>query len=151
MTQTLSKEDLLRRTPVFDGCSQREIQRICRLAEVLPVRSGHPLVRQGQTGREFFLILEGRARVERDGLPVAMLGPGQFFGELSLIDGGACNATVTAEGAMEILLIGRREFSGLLDEAPALRRKLLLGLARRLRDADAPDDDGTARVAGAAG
>jgi len=151
MTPTVSKEELLRRTPVFDGCSQREIQRICRLAEVLPVRSGHPLVRQGQTGREFFLILEGRARVERDGRAVARLGPGQFFGELSLIDGRACNATVIADGAMEILLIGQREFSGLLDEAPALRRKLLLGLARRLREADAQEDDTTERVTRIAG
>ena len=83
------------------------------------------------------MIIEGTARVERHGRKVAELGPGGFFGDLALLDRAPRNATVVAQTPMELVVLGQREFSGLIDDVPGFARKLLAGLARRLREHDA--------------
>jgi CRP-like cAMP-binding protein len=75
--------------------------------------------------------------VTRQGRKVATLGPGSAFGELALLDRAPRNASVVAETPMELVVLGQREFAGILDEVPGFARKLLAGLAHRLRDADA--------------
>ena len=122
--------------PLFSALSQRDLGRIARLGEEIEVEAGTRLVDEGATGDQFFVILRGRAKVTRRGRRVASLSTGESFGELSLLDRGPRTATVTAETRMELLVLGQRQFSGLLDDAPGFSRKLLAGMARRLREAD---------------
>jgi CRP/FNR family transcriptional regulator, cyclic AMP receptor protein len=131
--------DHLADVPLFRACSTKDLKLIGRAATEVDVNAGKELVREGVTGHEFFLILDGDATVSRNGRKVATLGPGKYFGELALLDRGPRNATVTADGPMRVLILGQREFTGLLDEVPGLARKLLSSMAVRLREADAKD------------
>ena len=131
------KADALKKVPLFNGLSQRHLDHIAREADEVKEKAGSVLTRQGGLGREFLLILEGGARVERDGKAIARLGPGDFFGEMSLIDGMPRSATVIAERPSVLLVIEARCFRELLDTVPGLQRKLLITLCARLRAADA--------------
>ena len=92
---------------------------------------------EGETGHEFFVILSGTAQVARHGRKIATLGPGDAFGELALLEKAPRNATVVAETDMELVVLGQREFAGIVDEVPGFARKMLAGMAKRLREADA--------------
>src|SRR5919205_3097373 len=127
----------LQRVPMFSACSKRDLQLVARRAEDVRVPAGKVLVNEGETGHEFFVILDGTARVTRKGRKVATLGPGSAFGELALLDRAPRNATIVAETPMELVVLGQREFAGLIDEVPGFARKLLAGMANRLREADA--------------
>lgn len=129
--------DHLAEVPLFSACSRKELGLVARRAEDVKVDGGKILVSEGATGTEFFVILDGQARVERRGRKVATVGPGDFFGDLALLDRAPRNATVVAETPMELLVLGQREFAALIDEVPGFAHKLLAGLARRLRDQDA--------------
>ena len=129
--------DHLASVPLFSACSKRDLQLVARRAEDVKVDAGRVLVSEGATGSEFFVILDGQAKVTRRGRKVATLGPGDFFGDLALLDRAPRNATVTAETPMELVVLGQREFAGIIDEVPGFAHKLLAGLARRLRQADA--------------
>ena len=122
---------------MFAACNNKELGIIGRASDEVSVAPGKELVAEGSTGHEFFLILDGQAAVKRNGRKVAGLGPGQYFGELALLDRGARSATVVAETAMNLLVLGQREFSAILDEVPGLAHKLLTIMAGRLREADA--------------
>jgi CRP-like cAMP-binding protein len=130
------KNEYLARIPMFQACSQRELATIARAATVIDIDEGKRLTVEGAIGKEFFLILEGKAEVTRKGRHLATLGPGEFFGELALLDNARRDATVTAETPMELLVVNQREFNTLLESSPALTRKLLVGMARRLHDID---------------
>ena len=127
----------LAQVPLFSALSKKELQLVARRAEDVKVDPGRILVSEGSTGSEFFVIIEGTATVSRHGRKVATLGPGDAFGELALLDKAPRNATVTAATPMELVVLGQREFGGLIDEVPGFARKLLAGMARRLRDSDA--------------
>ncbi len=129
--------DRLTNVPLFRSLSRRDLQRVARAADELNIEAGRVLMEQGQVGRECFVILDGTAAVRRKGRKVATLGPGDAAGELALLDKGPRTATVVAETPMTVLVIGSREFSGLLDEVPGLSKKLLVSLATRVRDLDA--------------
>jgi CRP/FNR family transcriptional regulator, cyclic AMP receptor protein len=129
----------LAEVPLFRACSTKDLKFIARAATEVEVSAGKELVREGVPGHEFFLIVSGKADVSRNKRKVAKLGPGQYFGELALLDRGPRNATVTASEPMTVLILGQREFTGVLDEVPGLARKLLTSMAARLRDADAKD------------
>ena len=126
----------LTKVPMFEACSRKELQLIGRLAEDVKVKEGRELVREGSAGREFFVIVDGKANVSRNGRKVATLGPGNYFGELALLGNAPRNATVEAASDMEVVVLGQREFLGLLNQVPALSIKVLKGMAGRLRDAD---------------
>jgi CRP/FNR family transcriptional regulator, cyclic AMP receptor protein len=123
--------------PLFSACSKKELQLVARRAEDVNVEAGKVLVREGAAGAEFFVIVEGTAEVSRHGNKVAELGPGAFFGDLALLDKAPRNATVTAVTPMELVVLGQREFAGIIDEVPGFAHKLLAGLAHRLRQYDA--------------
>jgi CRP-like cAMP-binding protein len=129
--------DHLAEVPLFSALSRKELALVARRAEDVKVQPGKVLVTEGSTGSEFFVIIGGNAKVSRRGRKVATLGPGAAFGELALLDKAPRNATVTAETPMELVVLGQREFGGIVDEVPGFARKLLAGMARRLRDADA--------------
>ncbi|HEX2039726.1 MAG TPA: cyclic nucleotide-binding domain-containing protein [Acidimicrobiales bacterium] len=137
MARKDEKLDQLGRMWLFSACSKRDLQTIGRTSDEVDVPAGHTLTEEGKQGHEFYLILDGQASVRRNGKKVATLGPGQYFGELSLLDKGPRSATVVADTDMRLLVIGQREFNGTLDEVPALAHKLLRTMAARLRDSDA--------------
>ncbi|HZJ26209.1 MAG TPA: cyclic nucleotide-binding domain-containing protein [Acidimicrobiia bacterium] len=126
----------LAEVPLFSALSKKDLALLARRGEDVRVEPGAVLCSEGSAGQEFFVILEGTARVSRKGRTITTLGPGGAFGELALLDKAPRNATVTAESEMELVVLGQREFGGLIDEAPGFARKLLAGMARRLRDAD---------------
>jgi CRP/FNR family transcriptional regulator, cyclic AMP receptor protein len=129
--------DHLAQVPLFSALSRKELALVARRAEDVKVEAGRVLISEGSTGSEFFVIIDGTANVTRHGRKVATLGPGDAFGELALLDKAPRNATVTAATLLEIVVLGQREFGGLIDEVPGFARKLLAGMARRLRDSDA--------------
>jgi len=129
--------DHLAEVPLFSALSRKELSLVARRAEDVKVDQGRVLVSEGSTGSEFFVIINGKASVSKKGRKVATLGPGDAFGELALLDKAPRNATVTAETPLEVVVLGQREFGGLIDEVPGFARKLLAGMARRLREADA--------------
>jgi CRP-like cAMP-binding protein len=94
------------------------------------------LTRAGEPGEEFFLLVDGKARVDISPRRRVTLSPGDFFGEMSLLDGGPRSATVTAETAARLLVIRRRDFARLLREVPEITRAILAVLCRRLRQAE---------------
>jgi len=128
--------ETLATVPLFSACSKKELQMVAKSAERLDVPAGKVVVTEGAAGAEFFVIIEGRARVERHGREVANLGPGAFFGDLALLDRAPRNASVIADSELELAKIGQRAFDALLDH-PGFSKKLLAGLARRLREQDA--------------
>lgn len=126
----------LQEVPMFSACTKRDLQLVARHAENLTLPAGKVVMEEGRNGDEFFIIAAGKATVTRGDREVAVLGPGDYFGELALLDRAPRNATVTAQTDLEVVLLGRREFNGLLAEVPTLSRKLMVGMARRLNELD---------------
>ena len=129
--------DWLRKVPLFTGLTRRHLDVIARQTDEVKVDGGKVVARQGTLGQEFLLIVDGSARVERDGTVIARLDAGDFFGEMSLIDGKPRSATVIADTPVALLAVDSRSFRHLLDTVPGLQRKILIGLCGRLRAADA--------------
>lgn len=128
--------DHLAEVPLFSTASRKDLQKISRASDEVSVKAGRVLVDEGRAGHEFFLILDGTASVRRNNRKVAELGRGQYFGELSLLDRGPRTATVVAESDMKVLVLGQREFLGVLDDVPGLAYKILRIMAHRLRESD---------------
>ena len=129
--------DHLQQVPLFAACSRKDLQLVAKRAEDVRVPAGKALISEGETGHEFFVILSGEARVSRRDRKVASLSSGDAFGELALLEKAPRNSTIVAETDMELVVLGQREFAGLIDEVPGFARKLLAGMAKRLREADA--------------
>jgi CRP-like cAMP-binding protein len=129
--------DRLEEVGLLAGCSRRQLRAIARISEVIEVPAATVLARAGTAGEEFFLILDGSARVEVSPRKRSRLEPGQYFGEMSLLDGGPRSASVTAETPLRLLVIKRRDFTTLLKEAPELTQNLLTTLSHRVRQAEA--------------
>ena len=127
----------LTNTPLFSACSKKDLALVARHSEHVTIPAGTQMTTEGRTGYEFYVIIDGKAAVTRDGKQVNILGPGDSFGELSLLDRAPRNATVTAETAIDAVILGQREFTALLDLVPTLAHKLLVGLARRIHQVDA--------------
>lgn len=133
-----AKLRLLGNVRLFSACNKRELSRIAALADEVEEPKGKVIVRQGDPGRECFVIVEGKAKATMRGKASAALGPGSFFGEMSLLDQGPRSATVTAETDMRLLVLGSREFSALINEVPIVSVRIMRGLAERLRNAEHP-------------
>jgi CRP-like cAMP-binding protein len=122
---------------LFSACSSGQLRTIRRQVEEITVPAGRVLVEEGTPGREFFFIVDGEASVKVRNRKVARLGPGSYFGELSLLDRQPRSATVVSDTDMTLLVLDQRRFNGLLDEMPTLAHKLLAAMAQRIREADA--------------
>lgn len=119
--------------PLFSGCSKKELAVIARAAKEVTHKKGTVIAREGERGIGLFMILEGRCRVTIGGKQKSTLGPGEFFGEIALIDGGPRTATVTALTDVKLLGITEWVFRGLLLEHPSIALKTLEAVASRLR------------------
>jgi CRP-like cAMP-binding protein len=129
------RTELLAGCPLFRGIEPGGLAALAELATAVDFPAGHVIARQGEIGTGFFVIVEGRVRVVRDGTVVARLGPGEFFGELSVLDRMPRNATVAAEEPTSCLALASWDFEKVLLDQPALTLAILRGVASRLREA----------------
>jgi len=134
------KADVLGKVPLFQNLSKRDLARVSQIADEAHCEPGKVLMREGATGRELILIVEGSVRVMQRGMLIAHRGPGEFLGELALLDGEPRTATVIADEPCRLLVIHRSQFWQLLESVPSVQRKLLIGLATRLREAQTRPD-----------
>ena len=125
-------------TDLFAGCRPKELAAISRLYTEMAVAPRRVLLREGEPSGQFLVITAGSAQVEMGSKPIGIVSAGSFVGELSLIDGGACIATVTAITPMHLLVFGPSEFEALMNlEIRSVMRRMLHTVARRLRATDA--------------
>lgn len=125
--------EMLRAVPLLGACTTRELREIANLGANVAVPDGKTLIEQGRPGREFFLLVDGKARCLVDGAEVAQFGPGDFFGEMALLERGPRQATVVTDGPGQVLVLDGREFDALLEASPSIARKLLQAFAERER------------------
>ena len=121
------------KVPIFSGCSKRELAIIARASKVVSHKEGTVIAREGERGIGLFLIVEGQCKISIGGKTKAKLGPGDFFGEVALLDGGPRTATVTAMTSVRLIGITGWVFRGLLMEHPSIALKTLEAVAGRLR------------------
>ena len=126
----------IRSVPLFSDFGDKELQRVAAIAKEVEFPAGKVIAKQGESGVGFHMIVDGEATVSVDGVEHARLGPGSYFGEISLIDGGSRSATVTAATDLKTVSLTSWDFNVLLDQFPELARKLLIQLCRRLRDVE---------------
>lgn len=123
--------------PLFSACTKKDLQHIEKYSDRVQIPAGTKMTEEGRSGYEFYVILDGKASVVREGREIATLGAGNSFGELALLDRAPRNATVEAVTEVDALVMGQREFTAALDVVPTLAHKLLIGLARRIHEIDA--------------
>jgi CRP-like cAMP-binding protein len=129
------KLELIAAVPLFAGFNRREIEAVGRLMDEVDVKAGRVLMREGASGREFFIVVSGSVRVERNGRKVNELGPGDFLGEIALIDRGPRTATAVASDACRLLVLDIGGFRTLVSKYPTVQGKIMKALAERLREA----------------
>jgi CRP-like cAMP-binding protein len=128
------KSTLLAAARLFDGVDAEGMDRIAAVAVEVEFPADHVIARQGEIGTGFFVIVDGGVRVVRDGDTIARLGPGDFFGELSVLDGRPRVAQVVADGPTTCLALASWDFEAVLLAEPRVSLSILRGLAGRLRD-----------------
>jgi CRP/FNR family transcriptional regulator, cyclic AMP receptor protein len=131
LTQS-TKVEALRRAPLFEGLSKKELIELARVTEDLHVPAGTVLCKEGGLGREFFVIVEGTVEVTRGGVLVATREAGEFVGEIALLTTTRRTATVKATTPLRCLILVRADFRRVLDENRSIERKVMEALAERL-------------------
>ncbi|MEO5841957.1 MAG: cyclic nucleotide-binding domain-containing protein [Acidimicrobiales bacterium] len=124
--------DNLRNVPLFAECTNRELTKIAALHCRVHVKAGKAVAEQGTVGREFIVIVSGTATVQRDGLDIATLGAGDYFGEIALIAHGRRTATVIAATDLVVDAFSRAEFDQLLEASPELAPRIYAEATRRM-------------------
>lgn len=132
----MAHDDFLARVPIFASCTPAEIATIAGVAQENSFQAGQIIVTQGTPGQAFYLILSGRVEILRDGVSLGAFGPGDFFGEMSLLDQAPRSATIRALEPTSCLMLSSWDFRALLERHPSIAIKLLEVLSRRLRVAD---------------
>ncbi|HEX2304101.1 MAG TPA: cyclic nucleotide-binding domain-containing protein [Gaiella sp.] len=143
LLRTDTRVELLRGLPLFELCSKRDLRRIAALAEERTIESGTELIREGEPGTEFYVVVDGEVDVRRRGRRIARLGASSFVGEIALLARSPRTATVVAATPLRVLAISGRDFVELLDTLPELWLKVARTLADRV-DADEAMDAGRA-------
>jgi CRP/FNR family transcriptional regulator, cyclic AMP receptor protein len=127
-----AKIELIKRVPLFSHCSKKELGLVAQIADEIDLPEGKTLMREGDRGREFFVLVEGSADVRRQNRKVNTLGGGDFFGEIALVSQRPRTATVTTSSPVRALVVTEQSFRSLLDRAPDVQRKVLQALADRV-------------------
>jgi CRP-like cAMP-binding protein len=126
------KIEALRRAPLFEGLSKKELTELARVTEDLQVHAGTVLCREGKIGREFFVIVDGDAEVTKGGKRIATRGAGEFVGEIALLTTTTRTATVTATTPLRCFILTQGDFRRVLEENPGVQLKVMQALAERL-------------------
>jgi CRP-like cAMP-binding protein len=123
---------LLAGVPLLAGLGRRDLEEVGRLADEVDLPEGRVVARQGATADEFFVVIDGSVRCERDGQHLCDLGPGEFFGELAVLGEMPRTATVTTTSPTSLLVVGHREFHALLSKYPTVQGAVLKSVVQRL-------------------
>jgi CRP-like cAMP-binding protein len=126
-------EDFLARVPIFSACTPEEIAAVAAATQESFFQPGQIVVTQGTPGQAFYLVMEGQVEYVRDGNVLGTFGPGEFFGEMSLLDEAPRSATVRAVEPTSCLMLSSWDFKALLMKKPEIAIKLLEVLSRRIR------------------
>lgn len=131
-----STDEFLARVPLFSDCSPAEIEAISQAMNEQAFEAGQIIVTQGTPGQAFYLILSGRVEIVRDGRSLGAFGPGDFFGEMALLDSAPRSATIRAIDPTACVMLSSWDFRSLVEKVPSIAIRLLEVLSRRLRVAD---------------
>jgi CRP-like cAMP-binding protein len=134
MLRKNAKIELLKRVPLFEHCSQRELSQIAALADELDLPAARSLTSEGAGGFEFIILVQGEAEVVSKGRVVNELGPGDFIGEIALVSGRPRTATVKTRGPSRILVLTAAGFRTLMHDVPAIQDKVLAAITARIPD-----------------
>jgi CRP/FNR family cyclic AMP-dependent transcriptional regulator len=127
-----AKMDLLKRVPLFAGCSKKELEALALVADEIDLREGAALTREGQPGREFFVLIDGTVEVMQNSETIGQLGAGDWFGEIALLTKASRTATVTAISPVRVLVVTDRAFRQVVEATPSIAVKMLERVGERL-------------------
>ena len=127
-----TKVQALKRAPLFEGLSKRELTELARVTEDLEVPPGGVLCKEGETGQEFFVIVDGETDITSKGKSVAARGGGDFVGEIALLEDTTRTATVTAKTPLRVFVLTGQDFRRLVRENPGVEQKVMRALAHRV-------------------
>jgi CRP-like cAMP-binding protein len=133
---TDEKIEFLSQVPMFSACNQKELRKLASAVDRVEVPKGEVLMSEGTPGHDFFVIVDGKAKITLRDKTLATLGPGEFVGEMALLDQGPRSATAVAQTPMTLLVLTSRDFSRILEEVPVVTKKIMRGMAGRLRTVD---------------
>ena len=128
-----TKVDRLAQVPLFARCSKRDLEFLASRVDEVSLKPGHTLIREGQPTDSFFIVMTGNVQVTRSGKPAARLGPGEFVGEIGMLDRGPATATVTADGPVEAMVLSHTQFADAIKGNPSLALPVMAAMAERLR------------------
>ena len=126
------KVELLKRVPLFAGCSKKELGQIAMMADELDFKPGKTLIKEGAPGREFFVLVDGTVEVTRKGRKIDTSGPGEFFGEMALLTDQPRNASVTTTSEVDALILTAQSFRHLVERNPLIALKVMRAVADRI-------------------
>ncbi|MDP9298327.1 MAG: cyclic nucleotide-binding domain-containing protein [Actinomycetota bacterium] len=129
-------DGVLGSVPIFAGLSKRQLRQVAAVSELADYMAGHSIVREGEIGDSFFIVLRGQAKVTVKGRTIHRAMPGDHFGEISLLDGGPRTATVTSETPMTLLSISRKSFLRAIEKDPQISFAMMGTMARMIRRVD---------------
>jgi CRP/FNR family cyclic AMP-dependent transcriptional regulator len=129
-----TKVEALKRAPLFEGLSKKELSQLARVSEDMEIPEGTALTREGEIGHEFFVIIEGETQVKRKGRSLGNRKAGDFIGEIALLEQVPRTATVTAKTDLRVFVLTSKDFHHLLEENPKVERKVLRTLAKRVAE-----------------
>lgn len=124
--------DLIGKVPLFAGCSKKELTEVAKIAHPIEYGTGHVLIRQGEHGSECYVVVDGEVDIERDGVKLNTLGPGDMVGEVALISPIVRTATVTTTSPVELLVISAANFKRLIRDNPTIAVHVLEALGERI-------------------
>jgi len=131
-----AKLDLLSKISLFDHCSKAELGRLAQLTEEIDYKAGTVVIREGEKGHEFFVVVSGHLEVSRNGKKLGVVGPGDHVGEFAVLSGEPRNATVKAIEPVHLLWMNDRAFNKTIDDMPGVWRKIAVALADRAEKSD---------------
>jgi CRP/FNR family transcriptional regulator, cyclic AMP receptor protein len=134
MLRKNAKIELLKRVPLFERCSKRELEQIAMLADELDLPAARDLTKEGASGWEFIVLVEGQADVVRGVRVINELGPGDFVGEIALVSGKPRTATVRTRGPSRVLVVSASAFRTLMSDVPSIKDKVLAAVTARIPD-----------------
>lgn len=135
MLRKNAKVELLRSVPLFSHCTKSQLAEIATIAEEMDFAAGKTIIREGERGRQFFVVIDGSVEVTKKGRTVPIRGGTELFGEIALLSDAPTNATVTATSSLRALVLADHHFRGLIQKSPGIQLQVLRSLAERL----APD------------
>jgi CRP/FNR family transcriptional regulator, cyclic AMP receptor protein len=127
------KIDRLARVPLFKGLSKRDLEFLASRVDELSLKPGQTVIREGQPTEAFFILESGKVNVTRAGKPAVQLGPGEFFGEIGMLDQGPATATVVTDGPVDAIVLSHTQFRDAIKANDGLAMQVIAAMAQRLR------------------